>query len=214
MKRGTLPMALLLLTLLPTRALPVIVDRIVATLGQRIITLSDVWEEYRIESLLEQLPAEPLDDEHIRKIAERLVDQALLEQEMETSRFPEVSAAEVERLMAEIRSGFASDGTFPRALQEYELEEAQVRRRVALAARILRFTDFRFRPGVQVDEAAIERYYRETLLPDLRARQVRELPRLAEVKQRIQEILVEQRSNQRYSSWIKDLREQMPIQFR
>ena len=214
MKRGALPMALLLLMLLPARALPVIVDRIVATLGQRIITLSDVWEDYRIESLLEQLPAEPLDDAYIRNIAERLVDQALLEQEMETSRFPEVPAAEMERRMAEIRRGFASNGTFQRALQEYELEEAQVRRRVALATRILRFIDFRFRLGVQVDEAAIERYYRETLLPDLRARQVRELPRLAEAKQRIEEILVEQRINQRYSSWIKDLREQMPIQFR
>ena len=214
MKRGALPIALLLLMLLPTRALPVIVDRIVATLGQRIITLSDVWEDYRIESLLEQLPAEPLDEEHIRKIAERLVDQALLEQEMETSRFPEVPAAEVEQHMAEIRRGFVSNGTFQRALQEYELEEAQVRRRVALATRTLRFIDFRFRPGVQVDEAAIERYYRETLLPDLRARQVREPPSLAEVKQRIKQILVEQRINERYSGWIKDLRERMAIQFR
>ena len=65
-----------------------------------------------------------------------------------------------------------------------------------------------------MDETAIERYYRETLLPDLRARQARELPRLAKVKHRIEEILVEQRINQRYSSWIKDLREQVPIQFR
>ena len=214
MKRRALPMTLLRLILLPSGALPVIVDRIVATLGERIVTLSDVWEDYRIKSLLEQLPAEPLDDAHIRIIAERLVDQALLEQEMETSRFPEVPAAEVERRMAEIRRGFAGNGTFQRALQEYELGEAQVRRRVALGTRILRFIDFRFRPGVQVDEAGIERYYREMLLPDLRARQVRELPRLAEVKQRIEEILVEQRINQRYSSWIKDLREQVPIQFR
>ena len=214
MKRGALPIALLLLMLLPTQALPVIVDRIVATLGQRIITLSDVWEDYRIESLLGQLLAEPLDEEHIRKIAERLVDQVLLEQEMETSRFPEVPAAEVEQHMAEIRRGFLSNGTFPRALEEYELKETQVRRRVALATRTLRFIDFRFRPGVQVDEAAIEHYYRETLLPDLRARQLRDLPSLAEVSQRIREILVEQRINERYSSWIKDLREQMPIQFR
>ena len=44
MKRGAGPMSfLLLLMLLPTRALPVIVDRIVVTLGQRIITLSNVW---------------------------------------------------------------------------------------------------------------------------------------------------------------------------
>ena len=214
MKRSAGPIALLLLMLLPTRALPVIVDRIVVTLGQGIITLSDVWEDYRIESLLERLPAEPLDEEHIRKIAERLVDQALLEQEMETSRFPEVPAADVEQQMTEIRRGFLSNGTFQRALEEYELEETQVRRRVALTTRTLRFINFRFRPGVQVDEAAIERYYRETLLPDLRARQVRELPRLAEVSQRIREILVEQRINERYSSWIKDLRERMPIQFR
>ena len=115
MKRRALPIALLLLMLLPSGALPVIVDRIVATLGERIVTLSDVWEDYRIESLLEQLPAEPLDDAHIRIIAERLVDRALLEQEMQTSRFPEVPAADVERRMAEIRRGFAGNGTFQRA---------------------------------------------------------------------------------------------------
>ena len=214
MKRGALPTAILLLFLLPARTLAVIVDRIVATLEQRIITLSDVQEAYRFESLLDQQPLEPLDEARIRDLAERLINQALLEQEMETSRFPDVPAAEVERRMAEIQKRFGNDGAFHRVLQEYGLEEAQFRRRVELQARILRFIDFRFRPGVQVGEAAIERYYRETLLPELQAQQVRELPRLAEVSERIKEILVQRRINQRYSALIKELREQMSIRFR
>lgn len=215
MNRRALPFAILLLPLAAPAAAPAeIVDRIVATVGQRMITLSDVQEAYRFECLLNRVPVQPLDGPRIREVAGRLIDQVLLEQEIESSRFPPIPPAEVDQSMAEIRKGYANGDNFRRALRNYGLEEARVRRRLELQARIFRFIEFRFRPGVQVDEAAIERYYRETLLPELRAQRVREIPGLEEVRERIEEVLVQQRINQQFAAWMKDLREHTAIQFR
>lgn len=214
MRRGVLEFAVLMLALLPPVAATVIVDRIVATVGQRMITLSDVQEAYRFECLLNQKPLQPLDAARIREVAGRLVDQALLEQEMESTQFPRVPPAEVDRRMAEIKKGFANNGEFHRALEQYGLDEQRVRRRAELQTNVLRFLDFRFRPGVQVDEPAIERYYRETLLPELREKGTQKIPGLEEVRDRIEEVLVQERINQQLDAWIKDLRRQATIRFR
>ncbi len=214
MRRAVLESALLLVVLLPPVAATEIVDRIVATVGQRMITLSDVQEAYRFECLLNQKPLQPLDAARIREVGGRLVDQALLEQEMESTQFPRVPPAEVDRRMAEIRKSFANNGEFHRALERYGLDEQRVRRRAELQTNVLRFLDFRFRPGVQVDEPAIERYYRETLLPEQRAKGAQKIPGLEEVRDQIEEVLVQERINQQFDVWLKDLRRQATIRFR
>ncbi len=214
LRRCALQCAFLLLALPAAAATGDIVDRIVATVGQRMITLSDVKEAYRFECLLNRVPVQMLEGPRIREVAGRLIDQVLLEQEMESGRFPPAPPEDVEQRMAEIKKGFGDDQAFRRALEKYELDEARVRRRVELQARIIRFIEFRFRPGVQVDQAAIERYYRETLLPELRAKRVREIPGLEEVRERIEEVLLQERINEQFAAWMKGLRQNSAIQFR
>ncbi len=193
-----------------------IVDRIVATVGKRVITLSDVQSVHRFESLVNQLPLRPLDDARIREVALRLIDQALIEQEMAAAagRPASVPKTEIERQMAELRKNFAQNGDFRQALEKYGLDEQQVFGRLELQSTLARFIEARFRPGVQVDEAAIEGYYRETLLPELRAQAAREIPALDQVRDQIEEILAQQRINRDSAAWLKDLRGQTPVRFR
>ncbi len=217
MRRGALPAGLLLLALLPARAVAEIVDRIVATVGKQVITLSDVQEAYRFERLVDHQPLEPLDAGRIREVALRLVDQILVEKEMATAAAgspPSVPRAEVERRLAEIKKGFARNGDFRLALQRYGLDEQRVLRRLELHANLERFIEARFRAGILVDEPAIERYYREKLLPELRARGVSEIPPLDQVRDQIEEILVQERINNESAIWLKDLRGQEQIRFR
>ena len=214
MKRRALPLALLLMALRPGVAPGEIVDRIVATVGKRVITLSEVAEAYRFERLLDQKPLQPLDPARIREVALRLIDQALLEQEMASSRITGVSRSEVERQMAAVRKSFEKNGDFHLVLQQYSLDEPRVFRRLELHANLERFIEAHFRPGVQVDERAIERYYRETLLPELGSKGVLEIPALEKVRDQIERILVEQRISSESSRWLRDLREQAQIRFR
>ncbi len=203
-----------LLALLAVAAPAEIVDRIVATVGRRVITLSQVQEAWRVERLLNQQPPQPLDASLVREVADRLLNQALLAQEMEASRFPHVSGSEIEARMAEIRQSYGGEAGFRQALEKHQVEEQALRRRVELEENLNRFIELRFRPIVQVDEPAIERYYRETLLPQLRQRGSSQTPQLDEVRERIEEVLVAQRINGELANWIKELRAQANIQWR
>jgi len=203
-----------LLALLAVAAPAEIVDRIVATVGRRVITLSQVQEAWRVERLLNQQPPQPLDASLVREVADRLLNQALLAQEMEASRFPHVSGREIEARMAEIRQSYGGEAGFRQALEKHQVEEQALRRRVELEENLNRFIELRFRPIVQVDEPAIERYYRETLLPQLRQRGSSQTPQLDEVRERIEEVLVAQRINGELANWIKELRAQANIQWR
>lgn len=214
MKRG-LPFALLVLALAAPAWLPgEIVDRIVATVGDRLITLSDVQEAYRFECLMNRAAPQQLDGARVRQVADRLIEQTLLEQEMESSRFQRAGAEEINRRVAEINNAFGGEEAYRRALQDCGLEEEGLRRTLERQANIGRFIDLRFRPGVQVDEPAIERYYRDVLVPQLSARQNGKVPDLNDVRERIEEVLVQERINQEYSAWVKDLRTQTQIRFR
>jgi hypothetical protein len=75
---------------------------------------------------------------------------------------------------------------------------------------ILGFIEMRFRQGIQIPPAEIERYYRETLLPQFRAGE--KLPTLESVAPRIQEILLQRQVNTLFDDWLKNLRQQGDIE--
>jgi hypothetical protein len=191
-----------------------IVDRIVATVGTQVVTLSDVQQEYRTERFLDRQPLESLDVQHIRVVAGRLIDQLLLRQEMDASRFPPADPAQVDGRLAELRREFGGEEAFRRLLAEYSLSEAGLRQHLELQLNILRFIDLRFHPMVVIEEPDIERYYRETLVPRLHSQGAKEIPPLDEVRDRIDAILTQERINQLYTQWLGELRSQARVQFR
>ena len=78
-------------------------------------------------------------------------------------------------------------------------------------ARILRFIDLRFRGLVRVEKDAIAAYYRDKFLPEVRRRGAVE-PSLAEVSDKIEQILAERLVDDLLSSWLKTLRAQAHIE--
>ena len=67
-----------------------IIDRIAVSVGNRVITETDLDREIRITALLEQSPAQSLaslSPIQKRTAAERMVDQALIRSELEASRY-------------------------------------------------------------------------------------------------------------------------------
>jgi hypothetical protein len=77
--------------------------------------------------------------------------------------------------------------------------------------RILRFIDLRFRALVRVDKEAIATYYQDRFLPEVRKRNASE-PKLAEVSDKIEQILAEQRIDELLNNWLKTLRGQAHIE--
>lgn len=191
-----------------------IVDRIVASIGTQVVTLSDVQQADRLERFFNRQPLEKPNAARIRSLASRLIDQLLLRQEMEASRFPVAAPGQVDERLAELQKEYGGEAQFRAALGEYGLDEAALRRYLETRLNILRFIDLRFRPMVAVEEPDIENYYRATLLPRLRQAGSQETPPLDQVHDRIEAVLTQERVNQVYAQWLEDLRSQAGIQYR
>ena len=72
-----------------------IIDRVAVTAGKREITQSDILREIRLSAFFNQ--AEPdFSSPARRKAAERLVERALMESEMEIGRYPAPQSSEIE----------------------------------------------------------------------------------------------------------------------
>jgi hypothetical protein len=190
-----------------------IVDRIVASAGTRVVTLSDVREAYAVQSMLDRKPMAALDEQLIRNTAERLIDQLLIQQEMESTRMAPTSEAERDRRRAEIISNLGGEAAFRRALADYGLEAARFWAVLDQQMNAFQFIDLRFRFQAADDEQAIERYYREKLAPKLRE-QGAPVPELSAVRDQIAQIVAQEQINQDYAAWIKELRSQVTVRFR
>ena len=185
------------------------VDRVVASVGRTAITASEVEQQYRLEFLLDgKAPsnAEP-GSAALEQARERLIDRALLEEEVQANGIQvSVDDESVSRQLKGIRDKFAASGAFEDGLRAAALTEGDLRLHLARQIEILRLIDLRLRPEANVEPAEIETYYRETLVPELAKQGQPQPPALAEVEDRIREILVQEKINSLLEAWLRRLR--------
>jgi peptidyl-prolyl cis-trans isomerase SurA len=212
-------LAVCFLALLPATWLSAgeVVDRIVATVNGTAILESEWDEAVRFECFLEQKPLTTLTPVDLKVTLERLIDQTLIQQQMQASKFsvlsPEEAQGQVREIHQQARANFPAQSPpleWTQALGTYGLTEEEFDRRAALQVQTLRFIDLRFRPGIRIDNRRVETYYREKLLPELQRNGAKEAP-LAEVSPRIQELLVQQTMDELLTAWLRDLRAQSEV---
>lgn len=191
-----------------------ILDRIVATVNGHIILQSDWTDALRYQAFgdgraLDQFPAAE------RKAAlDRLIDQELLQEQMASADFQQVSDEEVRQRMQEIRARYPGTDTeqgWRDVLNRYGFTEDELKRHVSLQLDLMRLVDAHLRPNVSIDSKSIESYYNQELLPQLRQSGKGEIP-LAEASSKIKEVLTQQKMNQLLVAWLQNLRSGSEIQ--
>jgi len=111
----------------------------------------------------------------------------------------------MEKRLDEVRKKFPNPAAYQAGLKALPMTEGDLRQRLADQQTILQLIDQRLRPEATVEPSEIEVYYRNTLAPEL-ARQRQPAPPLAEVTDRIREILVQQKISGLLEDWLKRLR--------
>jgi hypothetical protein len=209
--RLRLQLAVLLLAL-PAGAQ--VVDRMVAVVNKRVVLESELEQTTRVECLLQGKSLEKLTPADTAAVLERLIDRALLQQQIlngaDLDPAPEEVALQIKELRAQLPNG-ASDEGWKSLLTSYGLMQADVEDHFIVQSRIMRFVDLRFRSLVRVDKIAIRAYYEQRFLPQLRQRGAPDPP-LAEVSDRIEKILVEQSIDEMMGRWLETLRAQAHIE--
>ena len=188
-----------------------VIDRIAISVGDRVITESDVSNDVRITAFLNTEPVD-LGPASRKKAAARLIEQALVKREMEFSRYPLPVLSDADASLKEIKARYKDEGGFERALKQYGISEEDVRQRMWWQLTLLRFIDYRFRPGIQISDADIETYYQRQV-PKWHAQGIDPIPSLDDSRPQIEEILTQQRIDQDLDHWLVDARQDVNIQY-
>ncbi|HNY40664.1 MAG TPA: hypothetical protein PKJ41_09720 [Bryobacteraceae bacterium] len=191
-----------------------VVDRIAASVAGQVVTLSDTRRLIRISTFLEK--SEPdYSSANLRRAAEQLVDQALIRREAELSRYPAPSYQEIDSALDQFAASLGMDkqAMFAAALKN-GFSEQEMRDHAAWRLTLVRFIDYRFRPGVMVSDADVANYYNNVFLPEFRKQSPDATPPGSDaVRARIIDILNTQLATQASQLWLDQARKQTRIHY-
>lgn len=193
-------------------------DRVVAVVNRQVILESDLEDEMQLSVLDPTTNGNAKDTK--QQALERLISRTLIQQQIQQENIPaaEPTAAQIATRLKDIRTELpacvradcSSDAGWNEFLAHHELSAARVDKYLRTRLEILSFIELRFRQGIRITPEEIESYYRETLLPQYPSGQTP--PPLQQVSARIEEILLQQRVNALFDTWLSNLRSQGQIQ--
>ena len=204
MPAGSLVMVGLAMVISP--GLAETLDRIAVSVGQEVITESQVIQDLRVAAFLDRKPVD-LSGAARRQSAERLVDQLLIQREAVDSHvtLPSTEAA------AGLVAPYAAESDYQANLKRYGIQERDLAIHLLAGLRTLTFTDLRFRPDVQVPPEDIRSYY------DKMAAQAGPAAPIASFeasRDQIEKLLIEQRVIDALDQWLAMARSAANIRYR
>ncbi len=192
-------------------AFPDIVDRIAVSVGNHVITASDLDRQIRVTSFLDGVKPD-LSPAAKRSMAGKMVDQALVRRELETSRYPAPSPSEVEPVLAQFKKEhFGGDAEYQRALASYGISDQDVKDELLWERTLLAFLDVRFRPAVQVNDQDIQNYFDKTVKPAAQAAHPGEPVSLDDYRAEIEQHLTGEREDEEMARWLEQARRRTQI---
>lgn len=206
--RKWLTLAALFLGLLPAPnhvCAQEVMDRIVARVETDIILQSDVRQLSRYQAFLDGKPQSDAD------ILNRLIDQWIVRNEAGVARFPQPSDEDVNRSIERLKRSFSSPEEFQTRQKLSGITDDEIRRFVRAQLYLSNYLDSRFRPAIQIDEKAIEEFYRSRVVPRAESRG-QTPPTLENARDFIQEALVQQAINEQADRWLKESRSRVRVE--
>jgi hypothetical protein len=188
-----------------------IIDRIAISVGNLVITESQVEEEIRLTAFLNQDKLN-LDNAERKKAAGRLIEQTLVRREMEFSHYPLPPLSDAAKSLETLKTRYKTQADYPQALDSYGITEDGLKRRLWWQETFLRFIDYRFRPGIQIPDADVKAYYQQQL-DKWKQEGLQPIPNLEDVRASIEQTLTEQRIDQAMDRWLTETRTQVVIRF-
>jgi len=181
------------------------VDRIVARVETEIILQSDVRQLSRYQAFLDGKPQSDAD------ILNRLIDQWIVRSEAGVARFPQPSEEDVNRSIERLKRSFSSPEEFQTRQKQSGITDDEIRRFVRAQLYLSNYLDSRFRPSIQIDEKAIEEFYRSRVVPRAESRN-QTPPTLENARDFIQEALVQGAINEQADRWLKESRSRVRVE--
>ena len=184
-------------------------DRIAVTVGRHVISERDILQDIRLSAFIDSKPP-GFSAEQKRKAADRLIDQYLVLQDAALTRTPMPSAADVSAILDPIKARYASEQEYRSALAQARIADTELTEHLLAGLRMLRYTDLRFRPEVEISEDALRAYYDKLTVSsgNTSAR-----PTFEASRDDIEKLLTEQQTMQALDRWLGVARGETSIVF-
>ena len=183
----------------------VVVDAIAMRIEDDIIAESQIEELAAFQKLGGGQP------KNRDELIQELIDQWIIQNDAQNSRYRLPSEEAVNQAYERFVQNFPSPQAFRDKLAQVGLTANAVRRFVADELYLTSFIDFKFRPAAQVLPEQVEKYYRDTLVLELKSKS-QPIPALPEVDDQIRELLTQQAIEARSDQWLKDTRSRLHIE--
>lgn len=210
-----IPVFLIAISLMAIQARAVIVDRVAITVGNKVITESEIDQRIRLTAF--QNDEKPDFSLAARRLAAgKLIDQKLIEREMEVGRYPRATPEVGKNLLADYaKTNYKSNPiAMAAALERYGLTTEDMEEELALQSEILTFLNLRFRPAVQVTDADVLKYFTDQIQKgEGKTKQVAEAGALNEMRAEIEQKLTTERANKELDAWLQDQRKRTKIDY-
>jgi hypothetical protein len=188
-----------------TRPAGRVVDRIVARIEGDIILESQLRELGAFQQLVEGRAE--TDD----KLLAESIEQWIVQTEAEASHFPDPAKSEVDREMGRLTAQFGTSENYSAKLRNLGLSSEEVRELLQRQIYIERYLDYKFRPTVQIEPAAIDEYYRKELVPEMEKNNQR-VPNPADVEEQIREVLIQRGISDLTVKWLDETKSRLKIE--
>jgi sulfur carrier protein ThiS len=183
-----------------------IVDRVVTNVNGHVVLQSDWEQEVTFEALSNGRDPDSSTSVERNAALDRLIDQELLREQVRPSQ--PAPAEQVAARVAEIRKLHPDcvtvDGWHAK-LQRYGITLSSLEKRLGDQIQLMKLVEDRLRPSIQIDQQAVETYYNDQLLPNMKRAGSRATP-LPEVSGQIKNLLAERKMNELLSGWLATLR--------
>jgi len=183
-----------------------VVDRVVTNVNGHVVLQSDWEQEVAFEAFANGRDPDSFTSAERKAALDRLIDQELLREQVKPSQ--PAPADQVAARVAEVRKlnpECTTDESWRAKLQRYGLTESALEKRLGNEIQVMKLVEDRLRPSIQIDQKAVESYYNEQLLPQLKKAGDHAKP-LTEYFSRIKDLLAEKKMNELLSGWLANLR--------
>lgn len=187
-----------------------VVDRVAVAIDKTVIPASEIIRQIRITALLNNDPPD-LSPSARRDAADRLVDQALIRREMQTSGYFSDATDQGVALYKAFRGRYPTDAAYSAALAKYDVTDRDVKEAFQWQAAFLAFVEIRFRTGVTVPDDELRDWYNEQKRKNDPA--VGNLS-FEEARPQIEQILTQRRIDNALDRWLGQARTQTRIDYR
>jgi peptidyl-prolyl cis-trans isomerase SurA len=203
--------ALLALVVLAAAAHAEIIDRVAVSVGNRVITASDLDRQLRVAAFQDGVKID-FSPGARRAAAARMVEQKLIQFEVANSRYPVPSAAELTPAIEQFKKDhFPNEAAYRKALAEYGITEEDFKDLLLWQRTLLLFIELRFEAGATVTEPEIQDYFDKTVKPTAEAAHPGRPVDLEDYRQQIELTLAGQRADTQMNTWLQEARKRVEI---